>query len=377
MKTKIYLLSALIVLAGIFTAQKANATIYQVMVGNFFFNPSSLNVAVGDTVKWVWSSGSHTTTSSSVPGGASSWDHPINSSNTTFSYQVTVAGTYNYVCTPHAAMGMIASFTASDPVNTLSVAPGNQDVAAAAGNTSFTVNSNTSWNASCNMSWCTCTPSGTGNGTINISYTTNTSTIQRISDVTVTASGVPDQIVTVTQAGAAPTLIVSPATQNVGQAAGSTNYSVSSNSGWSCISDQTWCTVTSSGTGNGSITATYTANTTGSQRSAMITISVSGLPNQMVELDQDAALGVGTQTAETFSLYPNPVKSKLTIVSESLTTSADEVNIYNMNSIRVMGPLTISGSPAVIDLSDLSEGVYFIRIGRDGKGKVQKFVKTF
>ncbi|MCX6282934.1 MAG: plastocyanin/azurin family copper-binding protein, partial [Bacteroidetes bacterium] len=228
MKTKIYLSSALIFLAGIFTAQKSNATIHQVMVGNFSFNPSSLNVMVGDTVKWVWSSGSHTTTSSSIPGGASSWDHPINSSNTTFSYKVTVAGAYNYVCTPHAAMGMVASFVASDQVNTLSVAPGNQDVAPAAGNTTFTVSSNASWNASCNMSWCTCTPSGTGNGTINITYSANISTIQRISTVTVIASGVPDQLVTVTQAGATPTLTVLPPSQNVGQTAGSANYSVSS-----------------------------------------------------------------------------------------------------------------------------------------------------
>ena len=347
------------------------------MVGNFFFNPSSLNVNVGDTVKWVWSSGSHTTTSSSIPGGAAAWDQLITSSNTTFSYKVTVAGTYNYVCTPHAAMGMIASFTASDAGSTLSVTPGNRDVTASAGSTSFTVSSNASWNANCNVLWCTCTPSGTGNGTIIITYSANTSIIQRISSITVTASGAPDQIVTVTQAGATPTLIVLPPSQNVGQAAGSANYSVSSNSGWSCTSDQTWCTVTPSGTGNGNITANYTANTTGSQRTAMITVSVSGLPDQMVDLIQDAALGVANQAAETFTIYPNPVKSKLTIVSESLATSADEANIYNMNSIRVMGPIRISGSPAVIDLGDLPEGLYFIRIGKDGNGKVQKFVKTF
>jgi plastocyanin len=85
-----------------------------VNVQNFSFSPSNLpNVAVGDTIRWVWVSGTHTTTSSTIPGGAASWDEPITSSNQDYEYPVTVAGTYNYVCTPHAGMGMVASFTAT------------------------------------------------------------------------------------------------------------------------------------------------------------------------------------------------------------------------------------------------------------------------
>ncbi|MCX6285953.1 MAG: plastocyanin/azurin family copper-binding protein [Bacteroidetes bacterium] len=374
MKSKIYTFTAMILLAGLFTATKAIATVHQVQVGNFFFNPSSLNVTVGDTVKWVWVSGSHTTTSSTIPAGATSWDHLINSSNTTYSYTVTAAGTYDYVCTPHAAMGMVASFVATNPSNTLSVAPANQNVGAAAGSTSFTVSSNTSWNAGCNMVWCTCTPSGSGNGTISATYSENTSTSQRSATITVTASGAATQTVTITQAGAAPTLTVTPSSQNVTQAAGSVNFSVTSNTNWTSVSDQTWCTVTPSGTGNGTIAATYTVNSTGSQRIAMITIAVSGLPDQMVTVNQDAALGVNDQAAEAFTFYPNPVRSKLTVLSESLKTSEVEVSIYNINSSRVLGPVTISGSPASIDLSTLSEGIYFLRIGNSGK--VQKIVKT-
>lgn len=90
-----------------------NATEWTVQVSNFKFNPATLNVVVGDVVKWVWVSGTHTTTSSTIPAGAASWDSPITGTSTTFSYTVTVAGTYNYVCTPHEAFGMVASFTAS------------------------------------------------------------------------------------------------------------------------------------------------------------------------------------------------------------------------------------------------------------------------
>jgi len=84
-----------------------------VHVGNYYFNPSSLNVAVGDTVRWVWDNGSHTTTSAVIPGGASIWDANISTTNHSFEYRVLLAGVYNYVCTPHAAMGMVGSFTAS------------------------------------------------------------------------------------------------------------------------------------------------------------------------------------------------------------------------------------------------------------------------
>jgi plastocyanin len=77
------------------------------------FSPSNITVNVGDVVRWVWSSGSHTTTSKTIPANAASWDTPLNSSNTTFDYTVTIAGTYSYVCTFHESMGMVGSFTAT------------------------------------------------------------------------------------------------------------------------------------------------------------------------------------------------------------------------------------------------------------------------
>jgi plastocyanin len=93
------------------------ATIWTVNVQNFSFNPNSLpDVRVGDTVRWVWVSGSHTTTSTTIPAGADAWDHAINSGNTEFDYIPVVTGTYNYKCTPHASMGMTGSFIVSPPV---------------------------------------------------------------------------------------------------------------------------------------------------------------------------------------------------------------------------------------------------------------------
>lgn len=83
------------------------STTHNVAVANFSFTPVNLNVTVGDTIKWTRVSGSHTTTcdgseGSTRPAGAPSWDSPITSGTPTFSYVVTVAGAYHYVCLPHA-----------------------------------------------------------------------------------------------------------------------------------------------------------------------------------------------------------------------------------------------------------------------------------
>jgi plastocyanin len=77
------------------------------------FTPSTVNVTVGDTVKWQWISGTHTTTSTSVSAGALTWSAPLDIANTSFSYVVTQAGTYNYQCNFHAIFGMLGVIIAN------------------------------------------------------------------------------------------------------------------------------------------------------------------------------------------------------------------------------------------------------------------------
>lgn len=86
-----------------------------VQVASFMFTPNSFNVFTSDTVEWVWMNGSHTTTSVSVPTGAATWDSPMNSTNTSFKYFVSEAGSYSFKCKPHAGSGMTGSFTATSP----------------------------------------------------------------------------------------------------------------------------------------------------------------------------------------------------------------------------------------------------------------------
>jgi plastocyanin len=74
----------------------------------FNYSPAELSVAVGDTVTWQGSFSSHPLSSTSVPQGAASFQ---NGSGSSFSYLVTVQGTYNYKCDIHA--GMTGSFSAT------------------------------------------------------------------------------------------------------------------------------------------------------------------------------------------------------------------------------------------------------------------------
>lgn len=92
-----------------------------VTVQSNVFTPSAFTINLGDTVRFTWVSGTHTTTSLTIPTGAASWDHPINSSSTSFVYVPSKTGTYNYKCTFHFAMGMKGNFTVVCPQATVQI----------------------------------------------------------------------------------------------------------------------------------------------------------------------------------------------------------------------------------------------------------------
>ncbi len=337
-KSLLFILSAITL--TLITYSRAYSVKHIVNVQNYEFVPANLTVQVGDTIRWVWVNGSHTTTSTNIPTGATAWDEPINSTNTFYEYRVSVAGVYDYLCIPHSSV-QIGHFTATTPTPTLTVTPSNQSVSSSAGSTNFTVTSNSNWTASSNQGWCTVTSSGSGNGTLVANYTANTLTEQRVATITVTVSGLPSTTVTVTQAGASATLTVTPSNQNVGYQAGSTNFTVTSNSAWTAGSNSDWCTVTSSGNGNGAITATYTENTLTSQRIATITVTVSGLPSETVTV---------TQAGFVPSLMVTPSNRSVTSAAgtTSFTVTSNSEWTVSSNATWVTVPSSGSGNASLV-----------------------------
>jgi hypothetical protein len=187
--------------------------------------------------------------------------------------------------------GAEASATTLSAPPTLAVSPVNVSVSNAAGTTDFTVTSNSSWTAQTTSGWCSVTPSGTGNGLINVVYETNLDVSQRIAQITVNVSGLNPVTVTLTQAGAAPLLSVSPLSFVVPAESGSVQATVTSNTQWTALSSQPgWCTVTPSGTGNGTITLTYAENPRALVRNAIITLSAANVSPVTISVSQEAAV---------------------------------------------------------------------------------------
>jgi len=85
-------------------------------------------------------------------------------------------------------------------------------------------------------------------------------------------------------------LSVSPPAQNVGSDAGTITFSINSNISWTVTDNADWLTISPiSGSDNGTITATYTANTLTTQQVATITVSGTGVGPITVTLTQAGA----------------------------------------------------------------------------------------
>ncbi|MBS1781413.1 MAG: T9SS type A sorting domain-containing protein [Bacteroidetes bacterium] len=115
---KRYVLFAVLVLISF--AGRANKL--TIIAKDYEFDPAQATVYLGDTVMFLWATGTHTTTSTTIPDSAIAWDNPLDHGQQTFVYVPAVVGTYNYQCTPHASMGMTGSFTVSPATSVNKVA---------------------------------------------------------------------------------------------------------------------------------------------------------------------------------------------------------------------------------------------------------------
>ena len=107
---KILLLTMALAMCSVSAASAAKI---RVRVQNFTFQPATINAHVGDMIIWRFVNGMHTTSSTSVPAGAQTWNAPIDSTHTQFRYRLQVAGTYQYQCNFHFAQGMVGTIVVS------------------------------------------------------------------------------------------------------------------------------------------------------------------------------------------------------------------------------------------------------------------------
>jgi len=165
------------------------------------------------------------------------------------------------------------TFTSVDTAT--AVTPATASIPAAGGSGSLTVTANptVNWSASSNASWLTINPAaGTGNGSVGYTAAANNSGVARSASITVGSA-----TATITQS---PTVncafVLSSPSSSVGNTAGTGNLTITASAtgcAWSAVSNSAFITITStaSGTGPGSITFAFTANT-GAARSGIIMV---------------------------------------------------------------------------------------------------------
>ena len=181
-----------------------------------------------------------------------------------------------------------------------SITPASASVTAAAGSgtVNVTAGGTCAWSATSPVQWITFTApaSGSGNGSVGYNVAANTNSSSR--SATITVAGQP---FVVTQAGAACDATLNPASQNFTVAGGNGGTAVTVPAGctWSAVPSAAWITVLTgaTGSGNGNVTYSVSANPNGTTRNG--TIAIGG---KLLNVTQDAAACTSTvsSTSESF-----------------------------------------------------------------------------
>lgn len=125
-RMRIALGSLLFALAMVSSAGPARAEVVVVRQLGFYFSPREVVVRAGDTVRWVWTGGTHTVSEGTdgVVDGDELFHSSLSSGTTAYEFTFTPAilaanprpdGRYDYFCAPHAAIGMNGAVIVADP----------------------------------------------------------------------------------------------------------------------------------------------------------------------------------------------------------------------------------------------------------------------
>ena len=87
-----------------------------------------------------------------------------------------------------------------------------------------------------------------------------------------------------------------------------------------------------------------------------------------------STLSVANFESESFAVYPNPTNGLLTISSKNSSKSINNVVVSDVLG-KTVQTNSFNSSKAVLDLSRLNSGVYFVKVQSEGVDKIMKVVK--
>lgn len=237
--------------------------------GSFGSSAGSGSIAVTSPAGCAWTAASNDswiTVSSGSPGsgnGTLNYSVSANTGGTSRSGSMTVAGQAFTVT--QSGVGCTYS------ISPTSVSP---TAAGSTGSVTVTAPAGCSWSAASNDLWISITggASGSGNGTMNYSVSSNPDGIARTGTMTIQG-----QTFTVNQGAATCSYLLSATTATFISAGGSGSVDVTSPTGcgWTATSNAAWISITGGASSSGNGTANYTvaANTAGTSRTGTVTIA--------------------------------------------------------------------------------------------------------
>lgn len=105
--------------------------------------------------------------------------------------------------------------------------------------------------------------------------------------------------------------------------------------------------------------------------------NIGPLPNMQAAIQavyDNYVLSVATESTIEFSVYPNPVINRLTLMYGSEVSSEARVEVYNaLGQLVFQSRLSASKE---IDCSNLTNGFYFVKVTSNGKSATKKIIKS-
>lgn len=289
------------------------------------------NIAITSNISWTISNNAAWLSVNSISGSGNANITATAASNTSIlarNTTISIAG---------GALLQIINITQAGANPILNVSPSSLTYVAAGGVYPISITSNFGWATTDDATWLSLS-TATGNGTTNITATAtaNGGVIPRVASITISGGNL-KQIISVVQNASSAVLTVNPTNMHYAAAGASQAITISTNASWLATSSGSWLSVSATnGSGNASINAIATTNTSTSARSANIVVSVVGSV-QSISVNQAGATPVLGISPNTYIIAATGGTQAITITCNTSWQISSDQSWLTANSVSGTG----------------------------------------